>query len=457
MTSITYDERVDIDVEGLKYTMDGGADGHTLNSSVDEIIHNIIDFKVSNLDIHNIDEYLWSFQFDINREGVNIIDKLNNGVSLFKTKGGVESTDISKYGKGIKSAAHCIEPCGYMVLGLVVNKVLKMAVYNQKNMTTIKPNTESSETLEKLFKDITNYDLSENKGFLIIAMNEIDFDESFNIFNDKCLNNDEEYEDSNIELVNHIRICYNPYLNINFTCDENYTDINTINMSFNNKKIDSFSHTCFDDENIDDNAEIMFAKEYICNVPYRLIDDKKKYDYSGMYFNDDNDQFTFDIKSTDKNGNSIYEKQFKPNYEDMDLNEEHIDKCIIRITKLSPEAQKLYSCNYNYDKSKSCSYFVYRNGVCSDSSFISFDGEGGYLSYYCPQLRGEIYCNNDFDKIINPGANKSLIHPPEQFCIKLRNLANHIRNNNLKTKKKSEKKFIEGKEYLVLPKNKTMD
>ena len=110
MTSVTYDNKVNIDVDGLKYTMDGGADGHTLNSSIDEIIHNIIDFKASEILIHKIDGDLWSFQFNINRDGLNISDKLKNGVSLFKTKGNVDLTDISKYGKGIKSSAHCISP-----------------------------------------------------------------------------------------------------------------------------------------------------------------------------------------------------------------------------------------------------------------------------------------------------------------------------------------------------------
>ena len=87
MDSVTYDNKVNIDVDGLKYTMDGGADGHTLNSSVDEIIHNIIDFKASELLIHNIDGDLWSFQFNINREGLNISDKLKElcpeGVNVY--------------------------------------------------------------------------------------------------------------------------------------------------------------------------------------------------------------------------------------------------------------------------------------------------------------------------------------------------------------------------------------
>ena len=151
MASVTYDNKVNIDVEGLKYTMDGGADGHTLNSSIDEIIHNIIDFKASELKIHKIDGELWSFQFNINRDGLNISDKLKNGVSLFKTKGNVDLTDISKYGKGIKSSAHCIAPNGYMILGLNIDNKLKMAVYNQKLMSIIEPDTLNSVNLEKLF------------------------------------------------------------------------------------------------------------------------------------------------------------------------------------------------------------------------------------------------------------------------------------------------------------------
>ena len=55
-----------------------------------------------------------------------------------------------------------------------------------------------------------------------------------------------------------------------------------------------------------------------------------------------------------------------------------------RITKLRPNTQTHYREIYKFDKSESCSYFVYRNGVCSDKSFIIYsigNGEGGFLSY----------------------------------------------------------------------------
>jgi hypothetical protein len=461
MTTIQYDNSVGVDIEGLKYTMDGGADGHTLNSSVDEIIHNIIDFKASRIEIHKIDS-VWSFQFNINREGLNISDKLKNGVSLFKTMGNVDKKDISKYGKGIKSSAHCIAPNGYMVLGLVIDNEFKMAVYNQKLMSIVEPDTVNSINLEKMFQDITKYDLSENKGFLIISFDDKDFSETIKIFNDKCLNLCEEYDyeidGGGDELIKHINICYNPHLSISFDCDDEYINQNNINIYYNNKQIQGFSHTRFDLEDIDENEEIFYAKEYTGCVPYRIINGIKKYDYSGMYFQSDNEQFAFEVKSEDKKGNVKYAKCFKPNYIEMGLNENNIEKCIIRITKLKAVAQTLYRETYKFDKSRSCSYFVYRNGVCSDKSFISFDGEGGFLSYYCPQLRGEIYFNNEFDGVINPGANKSLIHPPEEFCIKLRNLSKYIMEEHKNSeKKKTEKKYIENKEYLVLPNNKIMD
>jgi hypothetical protein len=462
METISFEQSVDIDVEGLKYTMDGGADGHTLNSSIDEIIHNIIDFKSYNIKIHKIDGKLWSFQFDIYKENVNIVDKLNNGVSLFKTRGKVNNGDISKYGKGIKSSAHCIAPNGYMILGLNIDNTLKMAVYNQKIMSIIHPDTENSIKLEKLFMDITNYDKLDNKGFLIISMDNFNLSETINTFSEKCLNECEEYDyeidGEGNELMKHIDICYNPHLSALFDCDDEYINQNNINIFYNNEQIKGFSHTRFDLEDIEDNEEIYFANEYICCVPYRIINDNKKYDYSGMYFQSDNEQFSFEVKSEDKNGNVKYAKVFKPNYIEMGLNENDIEKCIIRITKLKAPAQSYYRETYKFDKSRACSYFVYRNGVCSDKSFIPFDGEGGFLSYYCPQLRGEIYCNNDFDGIINPGANKSLIHPPEEFCIKLRNLSKYIMEEHKKSeKKKTEKKYIENKEYLILPNNKIMD
>jgi hypothetical protein len=461
MASINYDNDVDVDVMGIKYTMDGGADGHTLNSSVDEIIHNIIDFKASRIKIHKIDS-VWSFQFDINREGLNISDKLKNGVSLFKTMGNVDKKDISKYGKGIKSSAHCIAPNGYMVLGLVINNEFKIGIYNQKVMKNVEPDTVNSIDLVKKFQDITNYDLSDNKGFLIISFDDKDFSETIKIFNDKCLNLCEEYDYEidgyGDELIKHINICYNPHLSISFDCDDEYINQNNINIHYNNKQIQGFSHTRFDLEDIDENEEIFYAKEYTCCVPYRIINEVKKYDYSGMYFQSDNEQFSFEVKSEDKNGNAKYAKSFKPNYIEMGLNENDIEKCIIRITKLKTVAQNLYRETYKFDKSRACSYLVYRNGVCSDKSFIPFDGEGGFLSYNCPQLRGEIYCNNEFDDVINPGANKSLIHPPEEFCIKLRNLSKYIMEEHKKSeKKKTEKKYIENKEYLVLPNNKIMD
>ena len=462
MASIQYDNSVDVDIKGLKFTMDGGADGHTLNSSVDEIIHNIIDFKASKLLIHKIDGDLWSFQFNINREELNILEKLKNGVSLFKTLGKVDKKDISKYGKGIKSSAHCIAPNGYMLLGLVIDNEFKMALYNQKLMSIVEPDTVNSSNLEKMFQDITKYDLSENKGFLIISFDDKDFSETIKIFNDKCLNICEEYDyeidGDGDELVKHINICYNPHLSITFNCDDEYINQNNINIYYNNKQIKGFSHTHFDLEDIDENEEIFYAKEYTGCVPYRIINGIKKYDYSGMYFQSDNEQFTFEVKSEDKNGNVKYAKSFKPNYIEMGLNENNIEKFIVRITKLRPNTQTHYREIYKFDKSRSCSYFVYRNGVCSDKSFIPFDGEGGFLSYNCPQLRGEIYCNNTFDNIINPGANKSLIHPPEEFCIKLRNLSKYVMEEHKKSEiKKTEKKYIENKEYLVLPNNKIMD
>ena len=468
MTSVTYDNKVNIDVDGLKYTMDGGADGHTLNSSIDEIIHNIIDFKASEILIHKIDGDLWSFQFNINRDGLNISDKLKNGVSLFKTKGNVDLTDISKYGKGIKSSAHCISPNGYMILGLNIDNTLKMAVYNQKLMSIIEPDTVNSVNLEKLFQDITNYDKSENKGFLIISMDDKDFSETIKSFNDKCLNLCEEYDyeinSGGDELVKHINICYNPHLSILFDFDDEYINQNNINIYFNNKQIQGFSHCKPIMENKGEEIlekkfikTTLFEKEYMCCIPYRIINGIKKYDYSGLYFQSDDEKFTFKIRTSGKRGNT-YEKIFKPNYISLGLDENNIENCIIRITKLTTPAQSKYIEDYKFDKSRSCSYFVYRNGVCSDKSFIPFDGEGGFLSYNCPQLRGEIYCNNDFDNIINPGANKSLIHPPEEFCVKLRNLSKYVMEEHKKSgKKKTERKFIENKEYLILPNDTIMN
>ena len=189
-------------------------------------------------------------------------------------------------------------------------------------------------TIEKMFQDITKYDLSENKGFLIISFDDKDFSETIKIFNDKCLNICEEYDyeidGDGDELVKHINICYNPHLSITFNCDDEYINQNNINIYYNNKQIKGFSHTHFDLEDIDENEEIFYAKEYTGCVPYRIINGIKKYDYSGMYFQSDNEQFTFEVKSEDKNGNVKYAKSFKPNYIEMGLNENNIEKFIIK-------------------------------------------------------------------------------------------------------------------------------
>ena len=70
---------------------------------------------------------------------------------LYKTKGNVGITEISKYGMGIKCAAHCIEPNGRLILGLCYNGSIHIAVYNQSNLTTINPNTPTSKNLVESF------------------------------------------------------------------------------------------------------------------------------------------------------------------------------------------------------------------------------------------------------------------------------------------------------------------
>ena len=109
------------------------------------------------------------------------------------------------------------------------------------------------------------------------------------------------------------------------------------------------------------------------------------------------------------------------------------------------------------EKTRNCSYFVYRNGVCSDTSFISFEGNCGFRPTDCPQMRGEIHMNNSFDEIIRPGSNKSLIRPNEKFTCKLRALSKYVQKEVFKKKEKSRREILEGKEYLVKPNNEVMD
>jgi len=445
---ITYTD-TDIDKLGLKFTMDDGAEGHDIYSSIDEILHNLIDLMASNISINHLLDKFWSFEFDILGPIPSPSDKLENGVSLYKTKGNVGTNDISKYGKGIKCASHCIFPDGKMILGLIVNQKLHMAVYNQGTVQSIRPDTPQSSMIEKFYiQEVKDIDYTHNSGFMIISNNITnDYRAIFKDYND-FLCDDIEYDEEEESLIkrvsNHIAICYAPYLNTNF---EPIPDMSIRNLSVSicGNKIDSFSHSKFSSEDIDDNVELDFAKEYDVYVPFREIYDKTIYDYSNVYFSDEASQkFTFDDSG---------KHALPPHLEDLGLDEEDVLCCKIRFTKLSAIAQGDYNEKYqNFEKTKCCSYFVYRNGVCSNTSFIPFEGDLGFRPTDCPQLRSEIHCNNEFDPIINPGSNKSLIRPHELFKNKLRALAKHVQKNVFKkNNKKTCNQRIEGRDYLVTP------
>ena len=439
----------EIDKLGLKFTMDGGADGHDIDSSIDEILHNLIDLMTCNISINYLPEKFWSFEFDILKQIHSPKDKLENGVCLYKTRGMVGTNEISKYGKGIKCASHCVFPDGKMILGLIINQELHMAVYNQGTVQSIRPDTPQSAMIEQLYiQEVKDIDYTQNSGFMVLCNNSSDdYETIFNEYN-SFKNDSIEYgeaEESLIESVsNHIAICYAPYLDTNFeTVPDIY--IRNLSVSICDDKIDSFSHSRFSSEDIADNAELEFAKEYDVYVPFREIDDKISYDYNNIYFSDEASQkFTFD-----DNG----KKTLPPQLEDCGLDEEDILCSKIRFTKLSAQAQDLYNKTYpNFEKTRSCSYFVYRNGVCSNTSFIPFEGDLGFRPTDCPQLRSEIHCDNEFDPIINPGSNKSLIRPHELFKSKLRALAKHVQKNVFKkNNKKTCKQRIEGRDYLVTP------
>jgi len=446
---ITYSETI-IDKLGLKFTMDGGAEGHDIYSSIDEILHNLIDLMANDISINYLPDKFWSFEFQISEQIHSPIDKLVNGVCLYKTKGNVGTNDISKYGKGIKCASHCIFKDGKMILGLIVNHKLHMAVYNQGTIQSISPNTPQSTLIEELYiQEVENIDYTHDNGFMIISNDSSDdYGKIFNDYNSfLCDENDySDDEESLIESVsNHIAICYSPYLNTNF---EDIPDIvvRDLSVSICDNKIDSFSHSKFSSEDIDDNAELDFAKEYDVYVPFREIDGKNTYDYSNVYITDEAGQkFTFD----DDTGKYA----LPPQLEDFGLDEEDVLSCRIRFTKLSAIAQGEYNKKYqDFEKTRSCSYFVYRNGVCSNTSFLPFEGDLGFRPTDCPQMRSEIHCNNEFDPIINPASNKSLIRPHELFKRKLRALAKHVQKNVFKkNKRKTCKQRIEGRDYLVTP------
>ena len=84
--------------------------------------------------------------------------------------------------------------------------------------------------------------------------------------------------------------------------------------------------------------------------------DKVIYDYSNIYFQDESFQkMTFDLN--DKGKISLV-----PDLEANGIESGNYISAKIRITKLSTTAQDHYIKTYpNYEKTKSCSYFVYRN------------------------------------------------------------------------------------------------
>lgn len=447
--SIKYSE-TDIDRLGLKFTMDGGADGHDIYSSIDEILHNLIDLMTKNISIHFIPDKFWSFEFNISGDIENPKDKLENGVRLFGTKGNVGNNDISKFGKGIKCSAHCIFPDGKMIIGLIINKRLHMAVYNQGTVQSIYPGTEESSMIEKYFTENVTIDLSSNSGFLILCNYKSDnykyiFQEYESLKYSEIEHTDEENK-TITNIKNHISICYSPYLNSNFE-DVSNIDIRQININFWEEEIGSFSHSKYSKDDIEDNAELDYSKEYEVRVPFRKIEGKTIYDFSNIYFKDESYQeMTFDDKG---------KKVIVPDLEAEGIELDNYVSATIRITKLSTDAQGDYIKKFNnFEKTKSCSYFVYRNGVCSNTSFIPFEGGGlGFRPTDCPQLRAEIHCNNSFDPVINPGSNKSIIRPNEIFKQKIRALAKHVHKNVFKKIDKPHKARIEGNNYLVTPNN----
>ena len=459
-------ETTNVDLMGLKFTMDGGADGHTLESSIDEILHNLLDFDTTKITMKYEPGKYWSFKFTIGKEIKSPIDKINHGVTLFQTKGDVRKNDVGKYGKGIKCAAHCISPSGKMILGInnwTFDSELYMGVYNQGEMKTIQCGTESSKYLSDLFleKQANNFDMSGNVGFMIITLNnEIDYPELFEsiTFGDNIECESDEEDDGEkkdiIETVRkHVSICYSPLLNTNFEQVSQY-DSNSIEIKLNGDIIPSFSHTNYSSEDIEEDTDILFAKEYKVVVPYREINGIKTNVYEAMYFEDNKGKFIFDEKLG---------RTFPP-----EEGEHYItgtENGTIRLTKLSPIAQGRYSGidgHYNhFEKTKQCSYLVYRNGVCSGTGFIPFDGEAvgekGVRPTDAPQLRGELFCNNTFDSVISPASNKSLIRPNKAFTQQIRSLAKYVNKELFKKSPSPTRKTIEGKEYLLMPNNNVMD
>ena len=453
-------EETSVDLMGLKFTMDGGADGHTLESSIDEILHNFIDFDSSEIEMFYEPEKYWSFRFNIMKELTSPSDKINHGVTLFQTKGNVRQNDVGKYGKGIKCAAHCISSLGKMILGIVVNSELYIGVYNQGDMKTIKCDTESSKYLKDTFleKQANQFDMSRDVGFMIITTDpEIDYPELFESlkFGEEVDVNDcsDEGNDTIENVRKHISICYSPLLNTNFE-EVPQCNFNSVDITLNGEKIPSFSHTNYSSEDIEDSTDILFAKEYTAVVPYREINEVRTNVYEAMYFEDSKgEKFRFEGGK----------KTFPP--EEGKYYVTGTEDCTIRLTKLTTEAQGRYIGNkgeYNhFEKTKQCSYLVYRNGVCSETGFIPFDGEGvgekGIRPTDAPQLRGEIFCNNGFDSVISPASNKSLIRPNKHFTQQLRSLSKYVNKELFKKSSSPTRKTIEGKDYIVMPNNDVMD
>lgn len=438
----------EIDINGLKYTMDGGADGHNVNSSIDECIHNVIGLGATDVHIHR-NKGLWGFNFDVNHPTLDPVKKLTSCVSFFQTKGSVDVSDISKYGKGVKCGAHCLFPKGKMIAGLIHNGNLNLVVYDQGNVRSILP--DSSETLRDLYQEIISPDMARNQGFLILA-NDTEgnyrniFSEYRALVEDSGGDEDTEIETDadNIGLVNHIAISYSPFLDEDeCECHPDGGGYRNISISFNGHKIPSYSHTSWSPSTESEKCD--YVKQYLCVVPYRIIDGEKVAEYSCLYFKDGGETFTF---------NNSGKRILKPRITTQGLKEEHTDKFFVRITKLSEKANSDYNETFKgNEKNRTCSYLIYRNGACSDKSHIPFEGIGGIRPTDCPQLRGEVFVNGSHDHIINPGSNKSIINPDDGLTEKLRYLAKNVHKEVFVDVKDAEEISLEGHKCLKMQNN----
>ena len=491
-----------IDFDGQKFNMDGGADGHNEQSARDEFRHNPIDDSLMVNTLHEFDvtDKFYGVVFDVN----SIIDdpskKLDDICTLYATKG--KGNSISKYGKGIRFASHCISPNGIMYAFLQYDGILNAVMWDMKNLSVMGTGENGSKELVDLFQPFKSeilkrceIDDTKNCGFTLVNIDRMVHEDFFKLIidsMDKMKNNEHITKYCNKE---HLRACnnkssydvaqlkdllllrenstestddtdnlqvhkdpfYNTYMNVIHNgisyaplLQVNDKSIRNIKMFSNTCPIVEMLPTCrFPSDNVDidelleSNQDGIFLKSYRVQT-YSLKESLKYVSFEPIYGGEVyGDKF---VMTSNKSTIDVFAKPIN-----LKSSIWKVSKCIIHFSELSLSTNKQDSLITNKKTEKVC-IKVYRNGVSSDKSTIPLHGRDssgktcGFRPTDAPGIRGELICNAEFDDIIRPGSNKSNIVVENLLVEQLQMLANYIRNKKF-IKSSYQERNIEGSKY----------